>query len=130
MTRVATASYISSYRYDFAVDGGATGTITLHGPKLPSGALVTDAVVIVDTAPVGAGASIALTTGEGAGDIQAAAAISGAPWSTIGAKRASALTASTAPVRLTQDRAPGFVISGAALTAGKVRMVLTVMEVV
>lgn len=128
--RFATSSYINTYRYDFATEGGATGTIVLRGPKLPSGAIVTDALIQVDTVPVGAGASIALTTGETAADLQAVAAISGAPWSTTGAKRGSALTAATAPKAMTADRAPALVLSGANLTAGKVRLILTITEVV
>jgi hypothetical protein len=81
MSKVATSTYQTTHRYDFALDGGAQGTINLRGPKLPSGALVTDAIVQVDTIPTGTGASIAATTGESAADVQAAAAISGAPGS-------------------------------------------------
>jgi hypothetical protein len=130
MARLGTSSYQNTYRYDFADQGGTTGTKTMRGPTIPSGAVVTDALIVVDTVPVGSGASIALTTGEATGDVQVAAAISGAPWSSTGAKRGSALTASSAPVRCTADRAPGLVISAAALTAGKVRLILTITEVV
>jgi hypothetical protein len=130
MTRLATSSYVHTSRYDFATDGGAQGTIALRGPKLPNKAIITDALIQVDQSPTGVGASIAVTTGETANDVQAVAAISGAPWSTTGAKRGSALTASGAPKTLTADRQPAIVVSGADLTAGKVRLILTVLEVV
>jgi hypothetical protein len=61
--------------------------------------------------------------------VQAQAVISGAPWSTTGAKRAT-LTATSAPVKLTADRQPNLQVGTAALTAGKLRLVLTVVEVV
>lgn len=131
MSKVITSSYVQTYRYDQAVDGGAISTIKFRGQAaIPSGALVTDAVLVVDTIPAGTGASISVGTGEGAADVQASAAITGAPWSTAGAKRGSALTAATAPVRTTQDRTPTITVSGAALTAGKLRLVLTLLEVV
>jgi len=73
--------------YDFATDGGAVGDITLRGNSIPSGAIIVDALLHVDTALAGATATCAIKT-EAAADINAADAISGAPWSTTGAKRA------------------------------------------
>src|SRR6266567_594376 len=80
--------------YSFAVLGGAGSTIPLTSDPIPSGAIVTDALINIRTIPTsGGGATISLSTGETAADIQAAAAISGTPWSAVTAKRGSALTA-------------------------------------
>jgi hypothetical protein len=73
--------------------------------------------------------TLSLGSGESATDLQAAAARNGAPWSTTGAKRVS-LTATTAPIRLTADHTSTLTISGIGLTAGKARLVLSVVEVV
>jgi hypothetical protein len=105
--------------YDFAVDGGAVGSITLRGDAvIPSGAIIIDSGINVDTAPTSGGAATIAVQSEAAGDIQAAAAISGAPWSTTGAKRGS-LTATSAPVKTTAARTLTAVVGTAALTAGK-----------
>lgn len=110
--------------YDFATDGGLVGDIALRGEALPLGAIVTDALLIVDTIPTsGGGATIAVKV-EGAADIQAAAAIAGAPWSTTGAKRASAVTATSTVVTTTASRQPTITVGTAALTAGKLKVIL------
>ena len=104
--------------YDFAVDGGAISTIALLGVTgIPTGAIVLQAFVDVLTIPVGVGASIALQC-EAAGDLQAAAAISGAPWSTAGRKNLIAQDGSTS-LKTTAARDISAVISAAVLTAGK-----------
>lgn len=103
-------------KYDFAVDGGAVGDIPL-GVKLPKGALVREALINVITVPTSAGAATIALKLEAAGDVQAAAAISGAPWSTTGIKLAS-LTRTAAPVNLTLERELTATVGTAALTAG------------
>lgn len=103
--------------YDFATDGGAVSTITLRGDTIPSGATITDALLNVTTVLTSGGAATVSLGSEAAGDIQAAAAISGAPWSTTGAKRVT-LTATSAPVRTTAARSLTAVVGTAALTAG------------
>lgn len=114
--------------YDFAVDGGAVGTIALRGDKIPSGAIAVDALLVVDTAVAGGTATDTLSlNSEAVGDIQAAAARSGAPWSTTGAKRVT-LTATSAPVKTTAVRSIGFAINGTAITAGKFRVLVTYLE--
>jgi hypothetical protein len=120
---------VSSFLYDFGTDGGAVSTIALRSgdAPLPSGARVTDALIIVETIPVGATATISVGV-EAAADVQAAAAISGAPWSTTGSKRASALTATTAPVVLTAARTPSIAVAVAPLTAGKFKLILSWFE--
>lgn len=116
-------------RYNFATDGGAVGTINLRGDHLPAGAVIVDALLIVDTALAGGTGTDTLSLGsEAAADVQAAAARSGAPWSTAGAKRVS-LTATSAPVQTTAARNLTFTIAGTALTAGAFRVVVSYVEV-
>ena len=114
----------SLYRgdYSFAVDGGAVSTIALSGGTgIPSGAILLAAYIDVTVAVVGAGASVAVQV-ESAGDVQAAAAVSGAPWSTTGVKLSSARTFASAPVKTTAARDISIVISAAVLTAGAFRV--------
>lgn len=115
--------------YDFATDGGAVGDITLRGGSIPSGAIIIDALLHVDTAPTSAGAATVAVKTEGAADINAADAITGAPWSTTGAKRAD-LTATTAPVKTTAARSIVATVGTAALTAGRFKVYVTYVEFV
>lgn len=111
------------YEYDFAVDGGAVGTKALRviggDGNPPPGAIVSGKTVVIDvlTAVVGAGASLALQI-ETANDVQTAAAVSGAPWSTTGIKDPSL----EAPLKLVTGGPVSSVISAAVLTAGKFRV--------
>src|ERR1043166_8952265 len=102
--------------YDFALDGGAVGAITLRGDTIPAGAIVTDALVHVDTIPTSGGAATIAVKVESGTDIVNADAISGAPWSTLGAKRAD-FTATTAPIKTTAARSVVATVATAALTA-------------
>lgn len=113
------SSHIAHGLYDFAVDGGAVGDIVLRGDAVvPSGAIISDAWIHVDTALTSGGAATVAIKSEGAADINAADAISGAPWSTTGAKRAD-FTATTAPILTTAARTITATVGTAALTAGK-----------
>lgn len=114
--------------YDFAVDGGAVSSITLRGDTVPSGAIVTDVLVHVDTAATSGGAATVALTLESAADLNAADAISGAPWSTTGAKRGD-FTATTAPVKTTAARSVVAVVAAAALTAGKFSVYVSYLEI-
>lgn len=113
--------------YDFAVEGGATGDITLRGDSIPSGAVIVDALLDVETVVTSAGAATLAIKTEGAADINAADVVSGAPWSTTGAKRAD-LTATTAPVKTTAKRSIVATVGTAALTAGKFKVVVWYVE--
>lgn len=113
--------------YDFAVDGGVVGDITLRGDRIPSGAVITDALIHVDTVVTSAGAATLAIKVEGAADINAADLVSGAPWSTAGAKRAD-LTATTAPVKTTAARSIVASVGAFDLTAGKFSVVLEYIE--
>ena len=111
--------------YDFAVDGGAVATITLRssdGP-IPTGSYIMGGLLEVDTIFTGAGASVAVQV-EAAGDTVAAAAITGAPWSTTGRKSIIPVFTGATSLKTTAARLPAFVISAAVLTAGKASLIL------
>lgn len=104
--------------YSFAADGGAVGTVNLVGAAvIPAGAAILAAFIDVGTLPTSGGAATIAVGVEGAADMQAAAAISGAPWSTAGWKLGTK-TFATAPVETTVARDIVVTIGTAALTAG------------
>jgi hypothetical protein len=105
-------------RYDFAVDGGAVGTITITAEKIPANAIILGGVVEVDTAVTSGGSATVAVQVEGAGDIVAAAAVSGAPWSTTGRKSVVPAFTGATSVKTTVVRDIAIVIATAALTAG------------
>jgi YbbR domain-containing protein len=111
--------------YDFAKDGGATGTITLravdaNGNVIPAGSVITGGYVDVETACASATGTIALQS-EAAGDIHATAGQ--ASWTTGRKSVVPAGTGATA-VKTTVERNLKAVIATAAFTAGKFRVVL------
>jgi hypothetical protein len=109
--------------YDFAVDGGAVGTITLRGDNtIPSGSYILGGLVDVTTAVTSGGAGTVGVNSNAAGDIVAPAAVSGAPWSTTGLKSViPAFTGATA-IKTTAQRSLAITIGTAALTAGRFRV--------
>jgi hypothetical protein len=116
------------FDYDFTVDGGAVGSIPMRpsrgtAPAVPNGAIIDRAMLEVLVVPTSGGAATIAVPVEAAGDIQAAAAISGAPWSTVGRKNGTPQAAATS-VKATADRTPAVVVATAALTAGRVRLYL------
>lgn len=127
MPRIKDAVQTARAHYDFAVDGGVVGDIALRGEKIPSGAVITDVLIKVDTVPTSGGAATVAVKSEAAADLQAAAAISGAPWSSTGAKRGT-LDADTAPVSTTAERTITATVAVAALTAGKFSVLVTYVE--
>ena len=131
MSKIITATRVETYRWDAAVDAKTTGAKVLRGPVLPSGALVTSGILLVDAALAGGTVTdtVSLGTGEAATDVQSALARNNALWSSPGARLVT-LTPSAAPVLTTQDRAPTFTINGTGLTGGAFRLVLHIMEVV
>lgn len=105
-------------KYKFADDAGAQGDINLlPSAVIPAGALILAAFINVIVAPTGATATIALKC-EGAADLQSAAAINGAPWSTLGLK-ACTKTFATAPIKTTAARNVAATVGTANLTAGE-----------
>ena len=118
--------------FDFAVDGGAVSTITLRSPAglstgndIPAGSVIVDGYIEVDTAFTSADstATVAVNS-QGAGDLLAAAAVSGAPWSTTGRKAIIPVGTTATSVKTTAARSIAFTIAVQALTAGKGRVVV------
>ncbi len=111
--------------YDFAVDGGAAGTITLRGDNsIPNGAYIVGGFVDVLTAVTSGGAATVAVNSQGAGDVVAAAAVSGAPWSTTGIKSVIPAFTGATTVKTTTARSLAITIATAALTAGRFRVVV------
>lgn len=118
---------VQEYEYDFAVDGGATGVISLSSKankaSLPDGCVVTRAWVKVDTSFEGSGASakightttddvyLALRDVDGAGSLGLASAQL--------ASYGTAFLADTA-----NERNVILTISGGAVTAGKLKVLV------
>lgn len=118
------------YEYDFAVDAGAIGTITLRapgqtvgqtGPVMPTNFILANAFVDVITAFTGATAQMALSV-QTAGDLVAATVVTGAPYSTTGIKATVPVWTAAAAIKLTASRQPTAVITVAGVTAGKFRV--------
>ena len=111
-------------QYDFAIHGGAAGTISLR-QKLPSGAIVVNSLIEVLTVPTSGGSATIAVTVQSAGDVVAATAIGSAPWSTTGRKVGvpDFATASDS-FKCTADRDITAVVATADLTAGKFNVFL------
>ncbi|MFD6069435.1 hypothetical protein [Amycolatopsis lurida] len=121
----------ASGEYDFAVDGGAVGTITLRsaggaslGNVIPAGSVITGGYLEVDTAVTSGGAATLAVNSEGAGDLVAATVVSGAPWSTTGRKSLTPAFTGASSVKTTAARSLTVSPAVAALTAGKFRVVV------
>lgn len=115
-------------RYSFAVDGGAVGDITLRGDSLPAGAIIVEALVKVTTPPTSGGAATIAVKTEGAADVNAADAISGAPWSAAGAVQLDKTTNAGSRVLTTATRPIKITVGTAALTAGVFDVVVGYIE--
>ena len=114
---------IARARYDFAVEGGAIGVINLSTDQLPSGAVILGGYVDVITPPTGASATVSVGT-EAAADMVAAAAVSGAPWSTAGRKSVIPAFTGASSVKTTAARNISITVAAGALTAGVFDVVL------
>jgi len=115
--------------YDFAVDGGTVGTKILRagdgaGNSIPAGSVITGGYIEVDTAVTSGGAATIAVTLEGAGDLVAAAAVSGAPWSSTGRKDIVPTGTGSTTVKTSTARSLNAAVAVAALTAGKFRVVV------
>jgi len=113
--------------YDFAVDAGATGTITLRaapgeseGNYLPAGVVVVSGYVDVETAVASATGTVALAA-EAAADILAATGQAGL---TVGRKSVIPAATGATAVKTTVARSITMTIATAVLTAGKFRVIL------
>jgi hypothetical protein len=120
---VGTGKSVFQFVYDFSVNGGGTGSIVLtqiNGP-LPANFVIQNAFIDVITGFTGgAGATGAVTTGQGAGDLVIATIVAGAPFSTTGPKVTISLLGTIATwIKTTAPRSPALVVAINAVTAGK-----------
>lgn len=115
------------FEYNFATQGGTVGAKTMTpvggASAVPSGFVITDSIVEILTPFTTAASGQAAVAVESAGDIVAAAVVSGAPYSTAGRKAGIPVSAATS-VKLTADRVPTLTISVGAITAGRLYLVL------
>lgn len=109
-------------RYDFAVDGGAVGSIVLRSEdgKIPVGSIIKSGFIDVETACLSATGTMALSA-ESAGDLLAAVGQAG-----VTAGRKSVIPAATGAtaIKLTAERSPTLAIATAPFTAGKFTLVI------
>lgn len=121
----AVALRVARGRYNFAVDGGVVGDIDLtRVAQIPANAIILGGFVEVDTPPTSGGAGTLAIKVEGAADIVAAAAVSGAPWSTAGRKSVVPVFTGATTVKTTAARKIQATIGTADLTAGALDVVL------
>lgn len=130
MSKVSGTQGLKSYvgEYDFAVDGGAIGTIVLRsvdgaGP-IPSGSVIMGGYLEIDTLFTTGTAAVAGLQVEAANDIVASTIVSGAPYSTTGRKSIIPVFTGATTVKTTAERAPAMVVATGTITAGKGRLVL------
>ena len=113
--------------YDFAVSGGAINSKLIlpraisngmgydPAPALPKNAIVIGCYIDVLTTPVGASATIALSTGQGAGDLLGTTTAT----SVSGIYACVPTGTAATSIKLTADAFPYITIATAKLTAGK-----------
>ena len=117
--------------YDFAVGGGAIGAVTLkddfgNDAKLPDNAIITQTFIDAVTVPTSLGAAtIAVSSGQGAGDIKAAAGFAGYTGLVAGLQ-VDGLVANM--LKLTANRTLVIDIAVAALTAGKFHVMVEFVQ--
>jgi len=123
-TRLKTAQAV----YDFDVDAGAVGTITMRAPDgdvqgavVPAGSVITGGLIDVETAVASATGTVALAA-EAAGDLLAT--ISPTAALTTGRKSIIPVGTGVTSVKTTVARSLTMVIATAVLTAGKFRLVV------
>lgn len=115
--------------YDFAVDGGAIGAITLRsntmsGNVIPAGSVITHGYLEIDTLfTTGTAATMAISA-EGANDLVSATVVSGAPYSTTGRKSIIPVATGATSVKTTVARSLVATIAVGTVTAGKGRIVV------
>jgi len=115
--------------YDFAVDGGAIGAITMRGSGplggvIPNGAVILGGYIEIDTNfTTGTAATMAISI-EGANDLQTATVVSGAPYSTTGRKAIVPVFTAATSIKTTAQRSLTATIATGTVTAGKGRVVV------
>lgn len=115
---------VSYFQYDFAKHGGATGAITVTGDGIPSGAIITDGMIHVNTAVTSAGSATVAIEALTTADLLAATAKASLTLNAL----VSAIPKSTAATWIRATSAINsldFTVAVAALTAGKITVALT-----
>lgn len=119
-------------RFVFDASVAANQTVAAHGTGviLPQYAIVVGGFFDVNTVFTSGGAATIAIHVESAGDIQAAALVSGAPYSTIGRKAIvpKANTPESTSIKTTVAREITCTVAAAALTAGKLTGYLYFVE--
>jgi hypothetical protein len=130
VTPGATAEKTIQAEYDFAIDGGAIGTITLRQTGstlpnlLPTGSVIVGGYIEVLTTLTSGGAATVGINSEAAGDIKAAATAF-TVYATTGSGIVSILPSfGTTAVKTTAARSLAITIAAATVTAGKFRVVV------
>lgn len=114
--------------YDFAVDGGTVGAITLRGDALPTGAVVLSTVVKVDTAVASGGAATVSLGVQSATDVRTAVVLGTAPALDTATAKLGATTRASAPVVTSAVKSVVATVAVAALTAGKFSVLIEYIE--
>lgn len=109
---------VAYFEYDFAVDGGAVGTLSLRGDRLPDDAVITSGMLHVKTALTSGGLATASLGVETAVDVLA---VTGKATFTLNAllDTVPVGTAATAIRTTAGGKGLNMAIADAALTAGK-----------
>jgi hypothetical protein len=120
---------VAQGEYDFAVDGGAIGTIALRGGGalgglIPAGSVLLGGYIEIDTGFTTSTAATMAVQAEAANDLQTATVVSGAPFSTTGRKAIVPVWTAATTVKTTAARALTAVIATGTITAGKGRVVV------
>lgn len=121
---------VARARWDFAADGGAVGNINLlpAGSEIPAGAVIKDGWFDVLVVPTSLGAATLALGVEAAGDLAAAAVVSGAPWSTLGRKAIGPVGTVASQIQTTVARNVVAAVGAFALTAGVVDVYLEYVQ--
>jgi len=108
---------VATFEYDFSVDGGAIGAITMRGGEIPSGAKAVQAYINNPTTDITSGGSATISFGlNAAGDVHAADAIADI---NAGPIISDQITLAGAPLVMAARKQLIATIAVAALTAGK-----------
>lgn len=122
----ATRVGLALFTYDFAVDAGAQGAIVIGANRLPSGAVIMDGMIFVETACTSGGSATVAIHVQVAEDILAATAVASL---TLDALLDTVAVGSAATaIKCTAARGLTFTIATADLTAGVITVALRYMD--
>ena len=114
---------VAYFEYDFAMDGGAVGDITLRGDRLPNDAVITSGMIHVNTAVTSGGSATVALKVLSAGDVLAATAKTSLTLNAL-LDTVPVGTAATAVRTTSAGLGVTMTVAVAALTAGKITVAL------